>query len=225
MAQQTQLGDRFLTILDDPSQQIQVMAHQSPDRFLLKQVSAVIHSSKQIAIRICDGQIEIHPGCPHLDASEAARSHLSLISLPRRFSRHVLQDQFHLEERRPAKVSFGLQLFHQLLKGHVLVRICPQTHLPHMLEQLAEALSIAHLHSHDQLIDEESDQAFDLRSIPICDVGPDHYVFLTAIPAHQDIEACQQHHKEGHSLALTERSQLLRHLSLDHKTPERSSIT
>src|SRR5262249_30868757 len=124
----------------------------------------------------------------------------------------------------PAEVSLRPQLFHQLLKRQVLMPICPQTHLSHPLEQLPGTLSRSHLHSQDQLINEEADQSFDLSPIPICDVGPDRYIFLPAVAAHHDIEASQQRHKCGHSLSAAERSQLLRQFALDHETPARSSI-
>src|SRR5262249_40918825 len=162
------------------------------------------------------------PCRPHLVPTAAHQLHPSQIEP---FSRRVLQDQFCLEERRSAEISLRLQLFHQLLKRHVLVRIRPQTHLSHLLEQLLETFSSTHLHSYDQLVDEESDQAFDLRSIPVRDVGPEHHVFLPAVAAHQDVEACQQRHKQTHSLSPAECSQTLRHFSLHLETISRTSIT
>src|SRR5262249_12935350 len=140
-------------------------------------------------------------------------------------SRCVLPDQFRLEQRRSAEVPLRLQLLDQLLKGHVLMRIGSQTHLSHPLKQLSDALFPSHLHSQDQLIDEESDQPFDLRPIPVRDVGPEHHLSLSTVPAHQYIEASQQHHKQAQSLSLTQISQLLGQLSLHHKVLSRSSIT
>src|SRR5262245_37082384 len=104
------------------------------------------------------------------------------------------------------------------------MRIGSQAYSSHSLQQLAEAISGFHLYSQDQLIDEEPDQALDLRPIPVRDVGPEHYLFLPAVAAQQDIEAAQQSHKQGHALAPTEISQLLPQLSLDHKTPARSPV-
>src|SRR5262249_9680514 len=133
------------------------------------------------------------------------------------FSRRVFPDQFHLEERRPAEVSLRLQFFHQLLERHILMRIASQADCPHSLEQLTETFSGPHLYSQDQLIDEESDQAFDLRSIPVGDVGSERHILLPAVTAQQDIEASQQRHKECYSLPPAERSQLLRYRFLDNK--------
>ncbi len=54
--------------------------------------------------------------------------------------RRVLQRQRHLEQRAAAQVSLRLQLLHQLLEGHFLVRVRPQRRLPHLHQQLEEAL-------------------------------------------------------------------------------------
>ncbi len=45
--------------------------------------------------------------------------------------RRVLQDEHHLEQRRPAQVTLRLQLFDELFEGQVLVSQCIHAHLIH----------------------------------------------------------------------------------------------
>src|SRR5215470_10396497 len=113
------------------------MAHQPLDRALLKQVSTVGDDSNQITTRICDRHMEISLRRSRLTTADAAQPHPAQLEP---FSRRVLQDQFRLEQRRSAQIPLRLEFLHQLLKRHILMRICSQAYLSHSPEQLAEAL-------------------------------------------------------------------------------------
>src|SRR5215470_12410994 len=197
------------------------MVDQPPDRSRFKQVSTVVHRTQQLLSRIPDRHREVESRRLRLANSDLPRSPTFRLQPP---SRSVLPDQLHLEERRPAKIPLRLQLFHQLLKRRILARICPQTHLPYSREQLLEALFRSQLNSHHQLIDEEPDQAFDLRPISIRDVGPERHILLSAVPAHHHVEATQHGHKQGGAFSPAERPQPLGQLLLDHKILLRPSI-
>src|SRR5262249_20776453 len=138
------------------------------------------------------------------------------------FSRRVLPDQFRLKQRRSAQIPLRLQLLHQPLERHVLMPIRSQTYFSHSLEQLSEALLPPHLHTQHQLIDEEADQPFDLRPIPIRDVGSQHHILLPAVSAQQHIERSQQRHIQRRPFLPAEFSQFPRQLSLNRESTYRS---
>src|SRR5262245_7573497 len=180
-AQQVELRDLSFAILRDPTQHIRVMAYQPLDCRGLKQVPAVFHRTNQPAPHIRDGNRQIEPCRPPFTPTQEftyAASRRMRFFLSRPFHRRVLQDQLHLEERRTAQVPLRPQLLLQLLERQVLIRISSQTRILHSFQQLSEALFRSHLHSHHQLVDEEPDQPFYLRSIPIRDIGPNRHVFL-----------------------------------------------
>src|SRR5262245_14428813 len=75
-AEQAELGDRFLAVpaqefKRDLPEQIGVMAHQTLDRPILKQIPAVLYYSNQIAPRIGNCHRQIKSGRGHLAAAEA----------------------------------------------------------------------------------------------------------------------------------------------------------
>ncbi len=61
--------------------------------------------------------------------------------------RSVLEDEHHLEERRPGRVPVGLQLLHQLLERQPLVSEGAERRLPHSLQELPKARSAAEIRS------------------------------------------------------------------------------
>src|SRR5262249_51596762 len=95
----------------------------------------------------------------------------------------------------------------------------------HSFQQLPEALFSSHLHPQDQLIDEEPYQPLDLSSIPVGDVGTQHYLLLPAVTAHQDVEPSQQRHKQRRSLSPAHLSEPLRQFAINHEMPVRPSMT
>src|SRR5262245_45667602 len=146
--EQAELGDRFLAVpakgfKRDLPEQIDIMAHQALDRPILKQIPAVLYYSNQIAPRIGNFYRKIESAHGHLAVDDAQPQPCQFEI----FSRRVLQSQFDLKEWSSAEVSLRLQLLHQLFKRRVLMRIGFQTHRPHPLEQLTEALSGSDLDS------------------------------------------------------------------------------
>jgi hypothetical protein len=96
--------------------------------------------------------------------------------------------------RISAQVAFGLKFFHEFLKGHVLMRVRAQRHLPHPAEQFAETRIAGQIRPQYQLIREESDQRFDFAAIAIRDVSAGHDVVLAGVTRQQDFERREHQH-------------------------------
>ena len=80
----------------------------------------------------------------------------------------------------------GLQLLHQLLERHVLMRIRPQRQLPHPLQQARGTVgSPGQVRPQHQRVDEEADQPFQLAMRAARDRRADHDVVLPAVALQQ----------------------------------------
>src|SRR3990170_2215717 len=112
--------------------------------------------------------------------------------------RHVGHVEHHLKERRAAQVPLRPQLLHQLLKRHILVRIRPQTHLPHPTQHLPETRPPAHIRAQHQRVHEKPDQPLDLHPVAIGNRRPHHHVFLPRITVQQHLKDPQHHHEQRH---------------------------
>ena len=122
---------------DDALEQPPEVPEHPLDRRRVEQVGVVLEraaaappsrSSTSASVR---SNLARTPGCRDSSATAQPRQR-------RPPGRRVLQDEHHLEERRAAEIALGLQLLHQLLEGHVLVRVRAQARLAHPREQLAE---------------------------------------------------------------------------------------
>src|SRR5262249_49303730 len=120
------------------------------------------------------------------------------------FSRYILHRDRYLKERCPVQASVRLQLLHQLLERHILMRICSQRRFSHSPQQLFDRRVAAQIDAHHQGVDEEADQPFDLSSISPRDRRSYYDVLLPAVSGQQDLEACQQTHKQGHAFSLAQ---------------------
>src|SRR5262245_56298785 len=87
-------------------------------------------------------------------------------------------------------------MLHQLLERKPLAPIRPQTHLSHSAHQLSYTRLSADLRPQRQRVDEETDQAFDLRTLSVGDRRSHHHICLPAVAAEQELKPAQQHHKE-----------------------------
>src|SRR6478609_4616366 len=112
----------------------------------------------------------------------------------------ILHAQHHLKQRISAQVPHRLQLFHQLLKRHVLVRIRCQRHFPHPLQHLPEAPFPPNFPAQHQRVHEKSDQWLYLSPRPVRDRRSHRHLLLSRIPPQQYLHCSQQHHEQCHSL-------------------------
>src|SRR6185369_15278281 len=126
-----------------------------------------------------------------------------------RFEPAVLQLEHYLEQRLMTQTPLRLQLLHQLLERYVLMRVSPQTALPHLLQQFPEVWSNRQVRSQRQRVHEEPDHRLQLGSRPAGDRRSHHYFFLTAVAREQYLERCQHRHEHRHILALRQLLQLV----------------
>ncbi|MCY1017636.1 hypothetical protein OV427_17860 [Pyxidicoccus sp. MSG2] len=119
---------------------------------------------------------------------------------PQRRHGGVLQGQRDLEEGRDAELAPGLERVHQLLEGHILVRICAQRRLAHAAQQRAEAGLAGHVRAQRQGVGEQADEALQLGAASARDGRAHDDVRLSRVAVQQRLEAGQQHGEEGATL-------------------------
>ncbi len=157
----------------------------------LEQVGVVPQHPLVALRRLSQIELQLEPGrgVVHLHLPQHQRR------LPSRGPGCVLQGEEHLEERGAAEVPLQSQLLHQLLEGHVLVRVAAQCGLPHLGEQRPEAAPRGHPRAEHQGVDEEADEPFRLRVPAARDGRADQHVLLSGVARQQHLEGRQQHHE------------------------------
>ncbi len=183
-------------------QRLQV-AHHPLDGLCLEQVGAVLAQEIEPVRQVgeLDGDVELRRVVVHRQQLHGEAGHLQ----PR--LRQVLEDELDLEEGRVAEAALGVERAHQLLERHVLVGVGAQRGLAHAAQQLAEGGVTVELRAHDELVDEEADEAFGLRVGAVGDVGADDDIRLTGVAGQQQVEGGQQRHVQRDALSLAQLAQ------------------
>jgi len=88
------------------------------------------------------------------------------------------------------------------------VRHGPQDRLAHALQQLAEGGVAAQVGTHDQCVDEEPDEPFQLGIVAVGHRHTDADVLLAAVPAEQNLKGRQNGHEQRRPFSLAERNKL-----------------
>src|SRR5262245_8691591 len=79
--------------------------------------------------------------------------------------------------------------------------VSAQSHFTRAPQQFSKAWVAGEICSHDQCVYETSDQAFDLGPSAVGDRRPNADVVLARVAMQQNLEGCQQGHKECRALA------------------------
>src|SRR5437868_15268181 len=103
-----------------------------------------------------------------------------------------------------AHAARWLQLFYDLFKRHVLMRIRAQGDLSDLLQHLSERHRGLHPSSHHQRVHKESDERFRLGSIAPGDRRSHRYVALSGVVIEQDVKRAKQRHKQSDRLAVAQ---------------------
>ncbi len=109
-----------------------------------------------------------------------------------------------MEDRAVAQATVGLQRFHHLLEGQILMGIggkCPFTNLR---EQVGHTGGITRGDAQSQGINEEADLVLKLMARTVSDRSADDNVILTTEPGEDDAPGGQHGHKQGGVMALSE---------------------
>ncbi|MCY1017643.1 hypothetical protein OV427_17895 [Pyxidicoccus sp. MSG2] len=149
-------------------------------------------------------QLELGRGALHLQRVQRQRS------MSERGHGRVLQGEEHLEQRSAAQVACGLERFHQLFEGHVLMGIGPQGCLADLPQQVQERSTNVHVAAQHQRVDEEPDEPFQLTLVPAGDGRADGDVLLSRVARQQHLEDGQQRHEGRGSRLLAHRPERTR---------------
>ncbi len=117
---------------------------------------------------------------------------------------HVVPIEHHLEQRRMRGTARRLHPFHHLIERQVLMRLRRQHLRLRPLQQFAHRRLRRQIQPQRQRVHEETDQRFDLRSVPPRDRAADHHFLLSAQPAQHRRPARQQRHVRRHPVTLAQ---------------------
>ena len=134
VAQERQFGNPLVGIGDDPVQEPAVVIRQTLDCSGVEQGGAVEDLSPQPAAAFLQMHFQVEA-----DASAVLGDRAHAYSRQEQvFVRGVLHGEDDLKQRMATEVPLRLQVFHQLLKGQVLMIIGLQRHLPYPRQQVPE---------------------------------------------------------------------------------------
>ena len=163
--QQRELRNTSIRIGDDPLQKHLKLPQHSLDCRRLKQVLAVNESNPQTLRVVGDVGFQVKTGRMTLYGHYADRQ---VRKFQRRHGR-VLQSEGHLKQRVAAQLPLRMQLFHQLLKRHVLVRVSTQRGVAHSRKQLPASGVTGDVGPQHEHVDEEAYQTLDLSVVAVGD--------------------------------------------------------
>ncbi len=121
--------------------------------------------------------------------------------------RGVLEREHHLEERRPRKIPFGLQLFDEFFERQILMRVGVDGCLAHTCEKIAEARVALQTRSQHQRVDEESDQTLDFGAAAIGDRCPDRDIAASGVASQQRLPRRDERHEQRRAFMAAECSE------------------
>ena len=150
------------------------------------------------------GQLEVQIELRALAAEPPERLRFQPIELELS-GRRVLQHQRCLKQRIARQVAPGGERLDELLEGQVLVGIGLQRPGAHPRQVLLEAGRAREVRAQHQRVDEEPDQALELRTAAPRDGHPHGQVLLAAVAIQQHLEGRQQRHEQRRALAPAQR--------------------
>ena len=189
MRQDRQRADRVPGAPHRTLEQRRVVVRDAGRARLVEQIRAVLDDPFERAVRLPhrDQQIEPRPIGQHRDQRrrQSGQTHWR--------DRRVVQRERHLEQRVPAHVPIGLQLRHQRVERHLLVRERGERVRMHPLHELPEAGVAVDTGAQRQRIHEESDQRLQLGAVSPGDRKSDDDVFLAGVAMQQRVVRREKH--------------------------------
>ena len=129
--------------------------------------------------------------------------------------RQLDQLQCHLHERIAAGVPWKVESLHHQLEGQLLVVVGPGRAVPHLSQQLPEALASLKPWAYGKGVDEEADQGFEIGMVAAPDRHSDGEVVLAAGAMEQQGDQGQEPHLQGGALNAAELLEWLQQRRLD----------
>ncbi len=185
-----------------------VAAEHPLGRLRLPQLRPVRQRRREVVAVLLDRQAQVELGRLQGHA-HPLRRHLSqaqLIAVGGGVGEH------HPEERGPVQVALGVELLHQLLERHVLVRLRLQHPLAHPHQQLPERRRPGQVGADDQRVDEAADQLLHLAARPPRHRRPHAHVVLPRPAPQQRLPPGQERHEGRRSLLARQHAQRSGHL-------------
>ncbi len=114
--------------------------------------------------------------------------------------RALLEDQHRLEQRRGPGVAARIDLVDEQLERQVLVGEGIEGGVAHPAQELTEARGARQVGAQRQGVDEQADQALDLRAPAVGHRRPEDQVLLAPVPVDRRRESGEEDHERGHPL-------------------------
>ncbi|VVO41192.1 hypothetical protein PS706_05902 [Pseudomonas fluorescens] len=190
VVQQVQLAESLPWVGNHALQQVLPVSRHALHGTGLKQVLGIAERGPDTFGGFLDIQVQVEMrrlAFPFQPLYRKIRQLLLNLSLA-----HVgLVVEHHLEQRVVAQAALGLQRFHQLFEGQVLVSLGVQRPLPGLLQQLLDAHLPVEIGLEHLGVDEEADQTLGLAAIAVGDRYPDTDLFLATVAMQQGLERGQ----------------------------------
>ncbi len=205
--QQWQLGDALLRLGDDGGQQALPVPGELGDGGFVEQRGGVGQERADAVLMLerVQGQVELGGMDFPVERLQGQAWQMPCLATP--LAGVVVH---HLEQRAMTEAALWLQGFDQLLERQVLMRLCAEPGLVHLLDQRIEGGGQVEFGLEHLGVDEEADEALDFAAIAVGDRDADADIVLPAVAVQQGLEACQQQREEGHALALGQQLQRIR---------------
>ena len=178
--------------------------HQNPEvtehpanRLLVKQVGVVFElPDKLLGLEYFDRQIELRDSGLESQFLHGQPGNLKYLL------GHVLECEQHLEQWTGIYQTLRNQLFHQLLKGKVLVHVGFESRGAHLTNQIAEAEVFAKVSPEHQGIHEQPNHIFNFQFVAGCNRRAHQNALLHGVAPQQRLKCGQGNHEQRPAFVL-----------------------
>ena len=189
----------------EPCQQGLEVVQEPPRRGRIEEIEVVLQGDGEPFPRLGDKGREVELRRAGLDFRRAQREARQLHGR----QRDVLHRENDLDQGIARGIALRLQVLNEDLEREVLAGVSGERLLPHPAQQRPRVGRGAEVRAQRQGIDEEADQALDLRPAPVRGGGAEQQVVLAGVARQQRRKARAERHEEGGALFPAQRPQAL----------------
>ncbi len=226
-----QLGDGLQRVGTDRGQQVAPVPGQASDGRLVKNVGGVGEGSMQLFAFTAGGKHQVAGGRVRalrqclLFGRQIGHAQAAAQLLVEQVGHHRLVIEHHLIQRVMALTALRLQGVDDGVEWQLLMRLGTGRGVADDIQQIDEAGLRRHFTTQYLSIDEAADQPFGFAAGAVGDQAADTDVGLPAVAMQQAFEGRQQHHEQGHALALREAFQVAQQLGLQCQLQASAVVT
>ena len=174
--QQGEPGEPPVRIRGDAPQQLGEVARHAANGRGIEQASVVFEDTGQrVPVGVFRHQAEVELCAGGLYEERLEGEPCGGRGLGRR---KAAQHERHLQERRMAQGARQVERVHQLFERQVLVRVDLRHGAPDAFQEIRKGRILLEVHPQGQGVEEEADQVFEARTVPVRHRCSDHQVFL-----------------------------------------------